>query len=150
MPAELSDQGIEAGRRWIPVRLTWRDGVATLLIGAIVAAYLGHVMSASIPLVTDPGDIAAAGLLLGFLACVIDEWTVTNKAVVRTLSGLSICAVGIGIAVMATGSESLLAAFMGTLVALWVVTTVAHAGAIALRSHAVRPRRRHQRHPLHP
>ena len=118
-----------------PVRLTWRDGVATLLVGAATVLYLGHLLSVHMPSITDVGDVAAAGLLLGFVACVVDKWTIKNTAVVRALSVLSLSAIGIGIAAMATESESLLAVFVGTLMTLWVVTTMAHAGVIA-RSHS--------------
>jgi hypothetical protein len=115
------------------MRLTWRDGVATALIGAAAAIYVGHLMSAYVPLITDSGDVAAAGLLLGFLACVLDEWTIKNMVVVRTLSALSVCALGLGIGVMATESDSLLMVFVATLVSLLVVTTIAHAGIFARR-----------------
>src|SRR6478735_3924714 len=74
----------------VSMRLTWRDAAATLLVGAATAVYLGQKLSVPIPLITDRGDVAAGALLLGFVACVIDEWTVKHAALVRTLSVLSV------------------------------------------------------------
>ena len=113
------------------MRLTWRDAAATLLVGAAAAVYLGQRLSVPLPLITDRGDVAAAALLLGFVACVIDEWTVKHAALVRTLSVLSVSTVGIGIAAMATESEVLLTIVVAMLVTLWAVTTLAHAGVLA-------------------
>jgi steroid 5-alpha reductase family enzyme len=124
------------------MRLTWRDAAATLLVGTATAVYLGQKMSVSIPLITDRGDVAAAGLLLGFVACVIDDWTVTHAALVRTLSVFSVCTLGIGIAAMATESETLVTIVVAMLVTLWALTTLAHAGVIAQRANSEGPRRR--------
>ncbi len=123
------------------MRLTWRDGAATLLVGTAAAVYLGQKISVPIPLITDRGDVAAAGLLLGFVACVIDEWTVEHAVLVRTLSVFSVSTLGVGIAAMATESEVLLEIVVAMLVTLWAVTTLAHAGVIAQRANSEGPRR---------
>jgi steroid 5-alpha reductase family enzyme len=124
------------------MRLTWRDAAATLLVGAATAVYIGQTMGAPIPLITDRGDVAAAALLLGFVACVIDEWTVTHAVLVRTLSVFSVCTLAVGIAAMATESEALLTVVVAMLVTLWAVTTLAHAGVIAQRANSDSPHRR--------
>src|SRR5690349_16849524 len=68
----VNDQGVR-GRWGVPMRLTWRDAAATLLVGAATAVYFCNMMSVPLPLITDRGDVAAASLLLGFVACVLDE-----------------------------------------------------------------------------
>ncbi len=78
--------------------------------------------------------------MLGFVACVVDDWTIRHTVLVRTLSVLSMSALGIGIAAMAAESELLLTVFIGMLVMLWVVSTMAHAGVIATRSQSGRLR----------
>ena len=122
------------------VKLTWRDGAATVLVGAATAVYVCNLLSLQVPLITDRGDVAAAGLVLGFVACVIDDWTIKHTVLVRTLSVLSLSALVIGIAAMAAESELLLTVFVGMLVTLWVVSTMAHAGVIATRSQSGRLR----------
>lgn len=124
------------------MRLTWRDGVATLLVGAATAVYVCNMMSVPMPMIIDWGDVAAAALLLGFVACVIDEWTVKHAVLVRTLSALSVSTLCVGIAAMATESEFLVSVVVAMLVTLWAVTTLAHAGVIAPRAHSDGPGRR--------
>ncbi len=124
------------------MRLTWRDAAATLLVGTATAVYLGQKIGVPMPLITDRGDVAAAGLLLGFVACVIDEWTVKHAVLVRTLSVFSLFTLGVGIAAMATESEALLEIVVAMLVTLWAVTTLAHAGVIAQRANPDGPPRR--------
>lgn len=122
------------------VRLTWRDGAATMLVAAATVVYICNVLSVQVPLISDRGDVAAAGLVLGFVACIVDDWTIKHTALVRTLSVLSVSALGIGIAAMAAESEILLAVFVGMLVMLWVLSTMAHAGVIPTRSQSDRLR----------
>jgi hypothetical protein len=122
------------------VRLTWRDGAATMLVGAATVVYICNLLSVQVPLISDRGDVAAAGLVLGFVACIVDDWTIKHTALVRTLSVLSVSALGIGIAAMAAESEILLAVFVGMLVMLWVLSTMAHAGVIPTRSQSDRLR----------
>lgn len=122
------------------VRLTWRDGAATVLVGAATVVYVCNLLSLQVPLISDRGDVAAAGLVLGFVACVVDDWTIKHTVLVRTLSVLSVSAIGIGIAAMATESQLVLTVFVGMLVMLGVVSTMAHAGVIATRSQSGRLR----------
>jgi hypothetical protein len=122
------------------VRLTWRDGAATVLVGAATGVYLCNLLGVQVPLISDRGDVAAAGLVLGVVACIVDDWTIKHTALVRTLSALSISALVIGIAAMAAESQILLAVFVGMLVMLWMVSTMAHAGVIATRSQSGRLR----------
>jgi hypothetical protein len=122
--------------------------MATLLVGAATAVYVCYMMTVPMPMIIDWGDVAAAGLLLGFVACVIDEWTVKHAVLVRTLSALSVSTLCVGIAAMATESVLLVSVVVAMLVTLWAVTTLAHAGVIAPRARSAGPRRHAARPPF--
>jgi hypothetical protein len=53
------------------MRIGWRDGVATLLVAAIVVPYIGYLVRGSMPFVQDPRSMAATGLMLGLAAAAV-------------------------------------------------------------------------------
>jgi hypothetical protein len=55
-------------RRRLTMRLTWRDGVAVGLVGAIVVPYAGWLALGEVPLVHSGRAVAVVGLGLGFVA----------------------------------------------------------------------------------
>ena len=65
--------------------LTWRDGAATLLVAALVAAYAGWLVLGSMPLVHSAGDVAAIAFIFGFAACLVATWRLRYTTLERTI-----------------------------------------------------------------
>lgn len=53
------------------MRIGWRDGVATLLVAAIVVPYIGYLVRGGMPFIHDPRGMAATGLVLGLAAAAV-------------------------------------------------------------------------------
>ena len=53
------------------MKIGWRDGVATLLVSAVVVPYVGYLVKGSMPLIHDPRGMAATALVLGSQALFI-------------------------------------------------------------------------------
>ena len=116
-----------------------RDGVATLLVVAIVVPYLGYLVRGSMPFIQDPRGMAVTGLVLGLAATAVlgreafrGTWGVA-AAFFAILSG----AVGIVTFIRADEgalSEGLLAVFIGAIVVAWVFAELVHTGLVRSRS----------------
>src|SRR5439155_21151992 len=57
------------GREVRTMRLTWKDGLATVLTAGIVALYVAFVAGADLPLLSSARGIAVAALVLGIGGC---------------------------------------------------------------------------------
>ncbi len=119
-------------------RLARRDGVATLLVAAVILCYVGH-LTGSMPFVRTPNGMAAIGLILGFVACVVGGWSggVEAPTVDRLPATMGILTATVGLTVLVTANSWLLALFMAGVSALWVLTTLTHAGVVSGRHRAV-------------
>jgi hypothetical protein len=53
------------------VKIGWRDGVATLLVAAIVVPYVGYLVRGSMPFIQDQRGMTATGLVLGLPAAAV-------------------------------------------------------------------------------
>jgi len=110
-------------------RLTRRDGIATLLVAAVLVGYLGYLANGSVLFVGTVSGIAAVGLVFGLAACVVGGWRFHREApTVNPLRAtLGIVTATAGLTAVVTESPWLLALFMVGTVALWALTTRAHA-----------------------
>ena len=110
------------------MRLTWLDGAGTGLVAAIVGLFALFAAGGSDPPVR---GIAVIALVLGVTAHLAVGPVTRERGPLRTLarSG-ALAALGLGVATVATGSGALLSAFVGAIVALWVVALLAHAGVL--------------------
>lgn len=126
------------------MKLTWKDGVATLLFAVIAAAYIGYLATGGFTLlgtgagIMDPTGMSGLGLIVGFVAAYIGGWVVLREgAGLAYLTG-GIAAVSAILGVLALVGENLfssrtawdtvLAAFMGGIALLWGIATARHAG----------------------
>lgn len=111
--------------------LTWRDGAATALVAAIVIPYAGYLTRGSVPFVHEVRAMSAAGLMLGLLACGLGARDTLGTSpvmrVARTVGGVSLV---LGLLALITANGSVLAAFMSTIVFLWTLATLRHAGML--------------------
>ena len=128
------------------MRLTWKDGAATILVAAILVPYVGYLARGSMPFIHDSRGMAATALALGVATCYAGDlkvmarrWTVLT--VITALLGVA--ALGLGIAAVVTANGGVLAAFVIVIVALWALATARHAAG-TLSSNA-----RHTARPVH-
>lgn len=120
-------------------RLTVRDHVATALVAVVIVPYLVHLAWDEAPLLQEPRGLAGLGLVLGFSAFVIIrgadilDWTGLAEV------GLALASLALGLAALVlsgtTAAEALLAAFMVSILVVWSVEILDHAGLLP-RHHA--------------
>lgn len=114
------------------MKLTLRDLVATLLVLAIAVPYIGYLMNGSMPYIEDPRGMSAVGLLLGAVAFLVmrsgDELDRAGKAE----AGIALVSLGLGLVALAfaetAAAEALLAVFMVSILVVWAVEMIDHAG----------------------
>jgi hypothetical protein len=115
------------------MRVTWRDGIATLLVAAVVIPYIGYLIKGSMPFLQDPRGMAGTGLMLGLaagLAIGRAGFTGARGRVAALLAGLT-GALGIITVIWGeagTLSEVLLAVFIGGIVVTWAVAELVGSG----------------------
>ena len=95
-------------------RLARRDGVATLLVAAVILCYVGH-LTGSMPFVRTPNGMAAIGLILGFVACVVGGWSggVEAPTVDRLPATMGILTATVGLTVLVTANSCAARTFHG-------------------------------------
>ncbi len=115
------------------MRVTWRDGIATLLVAAVVIPYIGYLIKGSMPFLQDPRGVAGTGLILGLTAGLVigpAGFTGARGRVAALLAGLT-AALGIITVIwgeLGTLSEVLLAVFIGGIVVTWAVAELVETG----------------------
>ncbi|MFR9802413.1 hypothetical protein ACL02T_08925 [Pseudonocardia sp. RS010] len=109
------------------MRFTWTDTATTVLVAAIVVPYVGYLVRGAMPFVQDPVGMAATGLVLGIAAAmlVVRRW-LDPGVLQRTALLTGTVALGLGIAVLWTVNEALLAAFVGAIVVTWALGELIH------------------------
>lgn len=114
------------------MKLTLRDLVATLLVLAIAVPYIGYLVNGSMPYIEDPRGMSAVGLLLGAVAFLVmrsgDELDRAGKAE----AGIALVSLVLGLVALAfaetAAAEALLAVFMVSILVVWAVEMIDHAG----------------------
>ncbi len=117
------------------MRMTWRDGIATLLVAALVVPYIGYLIRGSMPFLQDPRGVAGTGLVLGLTAALAigpTGFTGSRGRVAAVLAGLTGL---LGILTVIVGelgvlSEVLLALFVVGVVVTWAAAELARTGAV--------------------
>lgn len=122
----------------------WRDGVATLLVAAIVVPYIGYLVRGSMPFIQDPRGMAATGLVLGLAAA-----AVLGREAFRGTWGVAaaffaVVSAGVGVVTFIRAeegalSEGLLAVFVVAIVVAWALAEL-------VRTRLVRSRAGHPAH----
>lgn len=116
------------------MKLTWKDGVATLIMALGTAAYLTFLAGTTLPLLSGVRGTAAVLLVLGFAGCGFSRqpdgfrgtWGLT-KAYVVTMTVLGLVALGAGIGALIFASGIILAVQFFAIFALWLLATLRHA-----------------------
>ena len=120
----------------LAMKLTWRDGVATIFMGAIVAIYAAFLGGTSMWLISSARGTTAAVLVLGFvggcaLGSIPDLYmgakSRTEWAFIAITSMLGAVAVVAAVVGLITGGAVALAVLVSVTLALWLASTVRHA-----------------------
>ena len=119
------------------MRLTWRDGVATLLVALIGVPYVGYLLQGEMPFIKDPRGMSAVGLVLGVAAFFVARRprNEVHDATATAEDVLGLIAFGIGVVALilaeAAVAETLLAIFMAVIAVVWAVQMLHHAGVLS-------------------
>jgi hypothetical protein len=99
---------------------TWRDVAATVLVGFVVLVYGAYLAVGGVLGVDEVGEVAVVGLVGGWASRVIGgrKGFVSSRRKHVAVPG-GFLSLGLGVATLVTGSGSLLAVFVASIVALW-------------------------------
>ena len=130
------------------MRLTWRDGVTTILAVAAVAIAVAVTQEWDWPLL---GSVTAGVVVLGAVGwamCILGgrsttEWSMKNPFTV-TMAVLGSAALVLIVIGIVTGSETVFVSLAVVTVVMWMASTTAH----AIRRRPAMPEQRvqHERH----
>lgn len=116
------------------MRLTGKDAKATLLVVTAVVLYVPFLAGAKLPLVSGPRVLAPVVLGLGIAACIVNGSEISLERLdlaagrwVKALAWLATLALVATVVTLITGSAISLAALVGAVVVMWLLTTVRHA-----------------------
>ncbi|WP_300007547.1 hypothetical protein [Pseudonocardia sp.] len=124
------------------MQIRLHDGIATLLVAAVVVPYVGYLVNGSMPFVEDVTGMAAVGLVIALVAVSVigpdgfrGTWgrVATVTGVAAALLGVSAVFVGETWAI----GDTLLASFVGSTVVTWLIAVLIDIRV--LRSGGVRP-----------
>lgn len=123
------------------MRLTFRDFVATILVAAVAVPYVGYLIRGQMPFVQDPVGMAAVGLVLGGAAYLVLGTGERFDRVGKLELTLAILSVALGVAALAFAetafAEVFLAVFMGSILVVWLIELVDHAGFGKFSGHQI-------------
>jgi hypothetical protein len=116
------------------MKLSIRDGVATVLIAAILVPYVGFLVNGSMPFIRDPRGMAATAVLLGPAAFLFAGRFSSASGIGMAEIVLAGLATGFGLfAVLlaeTAAAYTLLAVLIGGVVLTWAVQMVHHSGIL--------------------
>jgi hypothetical protein len=119
------------------MRLTWRDGAATVLAALVVLVLLALTQGWSWPLLGDYRAGVVALTILGFGMCSFGlqarDASEFREPFMAINSVLGVAALGLVVFGLVLATQVLFVALAMTLLALWALTTIHHAMPDALR-----------------
>jgi hypothetical protein len=129
------------------MRLSWRDGAATVFVGAGVALYSLWLTDTEVPGISGARILAGVVLGLGLAASVTAVVYGVGAGLLRApktylgvASVLGLVALVAGVIALVNANEAMLATLVIATVALWIMSTVRHAIVAESRSHGVAPK----------
>jgi hypothetical protein len=113
--------------------------VATILVAAIAVPYIGYLINGEMPFIKDPRGMSATGLVLGVAAYLVMRRDDLSDRVGKAETGLAVVALVLGVVALAlaetAAAEVLLAVFMGSILIVWAVELLDHAGILPGAGH---------------
>jgi len=114
------------------MRLRTRDLIATVLVAAIGIPYVGYLINGEMPFIKDPRGMAGLGLLLGIVAFLVMRSGDAFDRLGKTEAGLATLSLALGVVTLAlaetAAAEVLLAFFVASILVVWAVELMDHAG----------------------
>jgi hypothetical protein len=114
------------------MRLRTRDLIGTILVVAIGIPYVGYLINGEMPFIKDPRGMSALGLILGTVAFLVMRTGDAFDRLGMTEAGLATLSLVLGVAALVlaetAAAEVLLAIFMASILVVWVVELMDHAG----------------------
>ena len=121
------------------MRLKLKDLIATALFAAIAVPYVGYLINGEMPFIKDPRGMSAAGLVLGAVAYLVSRQDDLFDRIGKAETALAGISLALGLVALAlaesTAAEVLLAVFMGSLLVVWAVELMDHAGILRGAGH---------------
>ena len=102
---------------------TWKDTVATALVAVVVVIYLAYLSFDGIPFVRDVRGMAALGLALSIASRRIGSREGFTHP--RVAMAANFGSIALGVVALVTELPAVLAAFIVSIIALWLAATVA-------------------------
>jgi hypothetical protein len=116
------------------MRLKLKDLIATVLFAAIAVPYVGYLIDGEMPFINDPRGMSAAGLVLGAVGYLVIRQDDLFDRIGKAETALAGISLALGLVALAlaetTAAEVLLAVFMGSLLVVWAVELMDHAGIL--------------------
>ena len=121
------------------MRLKARDLVGTVLVIAIAVPYIGYLFNGSMPFIQDARGMAAVGLILALAAYMVVQRYDPDDMTDRVEISLEIVSLGLGVLAVTlaetASAEVLLAVFMGSILVVWAIKMMDHAGVLPMAQH---------------
>ena len=121
------------------MRLKARDLVGTVLVIAIAVPYIGYLVNSSMPFIQDARGMAAVGLILALAAYMVVQRYDPDDMTDRVEISLEIVSLGLGVLAVTlaetASAEVLLAVFMGSILVVWAIKMMDHAGVLPMAQH---------------
>ena len=121
------------------MRLKARDLVGTVLVIAIAVPYVWYLIDGSAPFVEDPRGMSAIGLLLALAAYMVMQRGDPDDTTDRVEIALYVVSLGLGVLAVTlaetASAEVLLAVFMGSILVVWAIKMMDHAGVLPMAQH---------------
>ena len=121
------------------MRLKARDLVGTVLVIAIAVPYIGYLIDGSVPFIQDARGMAATGLILALAAYLVIQRYDPDDLTDRVEIFLEIVSLGLGVLAVTlaetASAEVLLAVFMGSILVVWAIKMMDHAGVLPMAQH---------------
>jgi hypothetical protein len=114
------------------MKLKFKDLIATILFAAIAVPYIGYLINGEMPFIKDPRGMSATGLVLGVVAFLVMRHDDLFDRVGKAETGLAAVSLVLGLVALGlaetAAAEVLLAVFMGSILIVWAVELMDHAG----------------------
>jgi hypothetical protein len=116
------------------MRLRMQDLLATILFAAIAVPYVGYLINGEMPFIKDPRGMSATGVVLGVAAYLVMRRDDLFDRVGKAETALAVASLALGVVALAlaetAAAEVLLAVFMGSILLVWAVELLDHAGVL--------------------
>jgi uncharacterized membrane protein len=113
------------------MKLRFKDLIATILVAAIAAPYVGYRINGELPFIKDPRGMSATGLVLGVVAYLVMRRDDLFDRVGKAETALAAVSLVLGLVAFilaeTAAAELLLAVFMGSILVVWAVELMDHA-----------------------